>query len=170
MMTPEQMLAASLRTVREKFDAGDDDWRYSLMRVFREYCTAIAIDRNLVDPIQMMVFEAAEDAFRDRRKAAGKPSNATKPVRKSAPLVTAAAAVTVLRKHYRSTDEAGRAVARATGLEWKQIREFRREVTKRNGKASEAGKSGYAQCVEKIRKWPVSDVLPGVCDIARFGK
>jgi hypothetical protein len=168
-MTPEARLRASLTEVRGRFDAGADDWRHSLLRTFREYCKAIGIERELIDPIQRMLFETDEAIFRGRRKAAGRQVNATSTLRDVVPLTVAAAAVTVLKPLYPTVRDAAKAVGTASGIDWRKVNSFRDELGKR-GKTSKTTKKGYHECVVTLKTWPADEILQRISGIGIFGK
>jgi hypothetical protein len=126
-MTPEQArqkLVDSLKEVRNRWDAGADDWQHSLLSTFCEYSLAIGIDPRLLHPLERMRLEVDQGILTARRRQDGK-SGTPLPASRAISLLVAAAAVTVLKERGSSISEAERAVARATGIERKDIKSFR---------------------------------------------
>jgi hypothetical protein len=91
------MLIKSLTEVRQQREPGADDWRYRLLRTFHEYLIAIGIRRELIDPVQAMIFESGDGTLIERRRKAGK-TGTPMPSVEAACMTMASAAVTVLRE------------------------------------------------------------------------
>jgi hypothetical protein len=110
-------LIASLDEVRKRREAGADDWRYSLLRTFRQYCVAIGIERALIDPVQAMLLEIAETVVSGRRRPG--PGAPPLPLNEAACLTMAAASVTVLKERgdFDSISAAVQAASKASGLD-----------------------------------------------------
>ena len=134
VMQPEDTqlkLIAALTEVRNRLDAGEDSWRFSLLRTFREYARAIGVERRLLDPIQKMMNETAEEIEQKRRTEQGKKGRPS--LNRAMPMTVVAAAVTILKQRgdYASIGEAEAAVARASGIDRTEIKHFRDNVSRR---------------------------------------
>lgn len=166
-MTPEEareMLIRSLIFVRQQMDKGEDDWRYSLLRVFREYGQALGIDPLLLHPIQRMLFEAYDFTIIERRGK--KEGRRPMPAGKQTTLLVAAAAVTILKKRGQRIPDAIKLVARTTGLDRKDIRGFRDDLNR--GKFGPDVDVAYRNCIIKISGWPADRMLDGLLGLNAF--
>jgi hypothetical protein len=171
IMTPEQareMLILSLAQVRERFDADADDWRFGLLRTFREYALAIGVDKSLLHPVQQMINETVDATFKARRREAGE-RGAPMPKGKAWPLTFAAAAVTELKRRgeYQTVPMAVGDVSRLAGIEQKSLTHFRKNLS---GNASFDVMADYAECLRKFGDWDTSEikgVLPPLRDFLK---
>ena len=167
-MSPEearQVLLASLIKVRRRMDDDADDWRYSLLDVFKKYCLAIGIGRPFIDPIIKMFFEAHKETTRSRRRAEGK-AGTPMPEGRRAALILAAGAVTVLNERQVKVPDAVKAVARATGIDCKKIETFRDELHRL--KYGSDVDTAYKNAIVKIRSWPPEIMLDGLGGLGVF--
>lgn len=157
------MLIASLAEVRRRREAGADDWRYSLMRTFHEYLLAIGIERELVEPVQALLFEVADTVFSERDGKKRK-----RPLMELACLTMAAAAVTVLkeRKDFDSVGAAVQAVASASGIAAKRLENFRNDISR--GNVSDNVASYYRERLDQVRTWPTGEMLVALGDMRGF--
>ena len=157
------MLIASLVEVRRRREAGADVWRYSLLRTFREYLVAIGIERDLVEPVQALLFEVAETADGDRRGTKRK-----RPLMELACLTMAAAAVTVLkeRKDFDSIGAAVQAVATASEISVKRLNNFRNDISR--GNVSPDVASYYRERLDQVRTWSTPEMLTALGDMRGF--
>jgi hypothetical protein len=124
-----ETLIASLTTVRGRFEADADDWKYSLLCSLRGYCLAIEIDRRLLDPLEKFRFEVVDQIVKERRRAQGKSTKQT-PHARALAMTFAAACVTALKKRgeYGSIPVALAAVAQAAGISSKELKSFRGDL------------------------------------------
>lgn len=163
-MTPEEALEKlieALAVVRKRFDEGTDDWRYSLLRTWREYSRAVGIERRLLDPLELMVLEAADATDKVRRKRERKAVNRMS-VPKSAVMIIAAASVFVLKSRgdYATGEEAEKAVVRATRLKHKVLHNFCHNIESWN--YSDAVMQRYKESIAEIQTWPEADMLEAI--------
>ena len=97
-----QLLTTMLTEVRRQFDEGAKGWQLSLVMAVKRYGGAIGIERELLDPLQHLMFELAKEP--GQHKTTGD----------AAVWTIAAAAVTVLkhRGEFLSVADAIHGVAR----------------------------------------------------------
>jgi len=114
-------LAIHLAKVRAAFDKKDESWRFALLIALKRFLQAAGLDRELLDPLQQLIFEQAG------RKGEHKP------LAEAAVMTVAAAAVTVLkhRGEFASIKDALASVACSSGLNEKQLRIFRNNLSSR---------------------------------------
>jgi hypothetical protein len=155
---PGDLLLVSLEEIRAKYDANTENWRYLLLCAFRDFLKESGVDVQLIDPVQKMIFEAADTAHRQRRK--GKKGA---PMRKEklSLLSAAAAAATALndRGHFESIEVAIKAVAKAGGLDWKKLRQFRDNLHRFT---NEENSKGYNTIVAQMKNWQTADILEAI--------
>jgi len=111
-------LAIHLAEVRAAFDKKDESWRFALLIALKRFLQAAGLDRELLDPLQQLIFE----------QAGRKGEHA-----EAAVMTVAAAAVTVLkhRGEFASIKDALASVACSSGLNEKQLRIFRNNLSSR---------------------------------------
>lgn len=158
----DDKLRHSLAEVGRKRKAKDDDWRYSLLRTLREYCKAIGIERPLIDPLQVMVFEVADQIFHERGE-----KGSTKPSGHTSSLAYATAAVESLKHHHRyRASDAIVTVAKASGFDKKTLSEFRNQLSR--SRAPKNAPSAYDAAFADMRGWPPEAILDAVTGIGAF--
>lgn len=155
-------LRVSLNEVVRKLTAKDDDWQYSMLRTFREYCRAIGIERPLIDPIQVMIFEVADSIFHERGE-----KGSTKPSGYTSSLAYAAAAIESLNHHhrYRAADAITK-VAKVSGFDKKKLSSFRNQLS--SSRAPKNAPSAYDMAFAEMRDWSDQTILEAVTDIGTF--
>ncbi|MBB6407642.1 hypothetical protein [Mesorhizobium sangaii] len=156
----DRMLMASLEEIRRKFEANDDDWRYSLLRTVREFLVARQIERRLFDPVQKMVMEeghrilaarAREEARNNRNKG---PRSALWEI---APMAYAAAAVTYLRTtHKLSLADALLKVARASKIKKGEIAKFRDNLSRGGDRVPQTAQLRYDEALKEFLTYSYS--------------
>jgi hypothetical protein len=154
-MTPEQArqkLISSLGDVRKAFAAGRDDWSYSLLTTLREHSLAIGVDSDLLKPLERLRQEIADPILKARGVKKG-----TMPSRQSIPMTAAAAAVSTLKGRGMTVSEAANAVARASGLAEKAVKEFRDNIHR--GHVAADVSAAYETFLAKTKDWSNADLL-----------
>jgi hypothetical protein len=159
-------LIASLDEVRKRREAGADDWRYSLLRTFRQYCVAIGIERALIDPVQAMLLEIAETVVSGRRRPG--PGAPPLPLNEAACLTMAAASVTVLKERgdFDSISAAVQAASKASGLDAKRLNTFRNEISR--GKVSDNVSGYYRDHLGQVRTWETKEIIAALGAMRSF--
>lgn len=160
-------LNAELKRLRQRFDADEDDWRYDLLRVYRGFSKAIGIEVQLLHPLETMVLEETTRIENSRRRKEGK-RGTPMPFLRKAPLMMAAAAITVLRERGepRSITGAVVRVAAASGIPRKEIVAFRQELN-RDGYGTDVRRE-YQKLLAKIRGWPTDDLMAAISGIGKM--
>jgi hypothetical protein len=164
----EAGLVASLQEVRRRFDDKADDWDYSLLRTFREYLSAIGVERRLIDPVQALLLSRADEIMNERRRNAGE-IGTPRPSGHTLAMAYAAAAVTTLRnRHSVKLTEAVSRVAAAAGLAREDISRFRDNVSR--GRAPRDAKPAHDAALAEMREkaYSVDEILTAVRGIGKF--
>lgn len=165
---PQTMLTANLREVLRLYDARKDDWRYSLVRTFKEYLRATGTERELIFPVQALLSEIGDAVVDARRKAEGK-RGTLKPINKTVPPAYAAAAVTTLRLHHgQNLQEAVATVSKASGIAKRDLKEFRDGISR--DRAAGAAKGIYDKTLKEMHDWSEETIIEAVSGIGRFVK
>ena len=124
------LLLAALETVRKSFDDDADDWRYSLLRTFREYLRSRGFERRLIDPVEKLLLETGDAITLQRRRARGE-KGTTRPIGSTYALACAAAAVTTLKlRHGWTLSGAIDRVSKASGIEARTLKAFRNSLSR----------------------------------------
>jgi hypothetical protein len=149
-------LTQELSKVREKFDAGADDWRHALLLVYVKYCRAVGIDRRLIEPILKMMLETDDAILRARRRDKGD-TKKSMPLDYASALTLTAAAVTFMKERGSTVPEAERAVASASGIDRKVIKGFRDNLNR--GKAPRVATQSYEAALAAMSGLADADML-----------
>ena len=166
----QRTLIQSLERVRKRFDAGADDWQFSLLRTFREYLNAIGVERRLADPVQAFLLQRTNEIMLERRRAAGRKGTPT-PFGTTAALAYTAAAVTTLRiRHGRGLPDALTAVAKASGIERATIKEFRDNLSRGGKRVPAAAREAHDIFMAEMRdhQYSADQIIEAVTGIGKF--
>lgn len=121
-----QLLIRSLEKLRKQFDEGTDDWRYVLLKVFREYLRALGVERRLVDPLEKMLLEAGDAVMRTRGE-----KGVARQTSSAVAMAYAAAAVTALKLlHDVSVPAALSSVSKLSGIDKRKLQKFRDSLSR----------------------------------------
>jgi hypothetical protein len=111
------------------------------------YLKEVGVDRGLLQPLLHAGMSLLESNERIRHKM--KPGPRAEPFGVSVALVSAAAAVTVLkRKASCKVEEAAKSVSRATGIDWRDIKKFRDTIHR--GTAENCWDATYNQDITEL--------------------
>ena len=114
-----------------------------------------------------MLVETADELLLQRRKDLGRTGRP--PNNRSLTLTAAAAAVTVLRSRrddYPKVGDAEAAVAKASGIQRKAIKNFRDNISR--GKVADDIPDLYREMRRRFGAWSNADILKGVVDLTIF--
>ena len=137
------MLIHSLETVRKQLEDGADDWRYSLLTVFREYLRALGVERRLIDPVEKFRLETGDRI----RHARGGQEEAPRNTSPGIAMAYAAAAVTALRQwHDWKLPDAIASVARTSGIDKGDLKNFRDNLSR----GARHGPAGAHEAYDKV--------------------
>jgi hypothetical protein len=169
MTEEEARLFLALEAVRARFDVNADDWRYSLLRTFREYLRAIGVERRLIDPVEVMVLETGDRIKLERRRAQGQ-AGTPAPSGRVFALAYAAAAVTALRAEQVRAREALKLVSGASRIDDKELKRFRDNLSRGGNRAPAAARSVYDAALAEMRerRYGAADILTAVSGTRKF--
>jgi hypothetical protein len=158
-------LIRALAEVHKHWESSADDWRYRLLHTIREYCRAIGIQRELIEPVQALLFETAESAVNERRRQAGERTPHL-PLNEASCLAMAAAVITELRERGESDNisAAVQTVARRSGIDRKRLKNLRDNINR--GVASAEVVGSYQAILAKVQTWTTAEML-GALDAMR---
>ncbi|RJT28133.1 hypothetical protein D3227_35140 [Mesorhizobium waimense] len=149
--------------MRQKLLNKDDDWQWSLINTFREYCRAIGINRPSSDPIQVMHFQLRHAIEQSRGVRAG----SSKPHGHTLSLAYAAAAVKALTlDHGRKAAAAISEVAKATGFDKQDVQNFYHALSR--DRAPKEAPAAYNFCLTQMREWSADVILASLSGISIF--
>lgn len=168
-------LINALGEVEAAFRRGDDDWRYRLVKTFRNLAHAAGVEPKLTVAIWQLEWEQAEATFKARARARGKRHGTNpRPFKEVGPLTIAAAAISVLydrrvESGVRSIKAAVNVVADLLRLDKegrRRLETFRLDVMRVN--YGEERFKFYESEVKALRALPIEDVRKQVELLAVF--
>jgi hypothetical protein len=155
-----QALILHLTEVSQLFEERAEGWQLALIATIKDYLRSIDVDLRLIDPLQQLMFDAADQ------------KGVRKPLQEASVETIAAAVVSVLRERGepRKVDEAVRKVARLAGLNAKELSRFRNNLSsgRRSGNLRPAIIRNYDLALEMLRQLPTPAVQNVALHLKRF--
>jgi hypothetical protein len=153
-MNPDELyqgFIASLQAVRAKLEAGDDDWEFVLLDTYIAFSKGLEIHPDLLAPLEKLRHTTWEKIRRARDAKAGKRGAPPVPADRALPMLSAAAAVTVLSQRRGDMGEVIAEVSQATGVDQKDLRIFRGNLVRAT--ASDDNVKAYHRYVSEMKNW-----------------
>lgn len=169
-MTDVSTFIQRLGETRRKFDAKDDEWRYSVLLAVRELLQGLGVERRLLDPIQMMVLDEGHRVLNERAKGEGQTAARSK-LSDVAPWAYSAAAVTYLKIHQGlSLDDALIKVAGASGINKEELKKYRKDLQRGPPRVPQTAKSNHDAAMKEFnsQSYNVSQICEFVGGLAKY--
>jgi hypothetical protein len=149
-------LITELTKVKEQRDRGDDDWEWSLLRVYWKFLEHMRVPKELIAPAQAMLLAKQSEIEQARRRHAGD-RRTLKPSSETVPMAAAAALVTALAKHV-DLPRALQVISRKSGIDRKKLENFRDNCHR--ARLSPETLKGYTEMLATIEReqWSVKDI------------